>query len=134
MTSCRHTAGEMAVKIDIHSVGQPNDFPMLSVKGAQPNGSSGAQVPARMPAPSAKAKHTNGITNKAAPARGKPGVPKTSQKKDPAELQRERQLAEEQEVLDTFSRHTPELHFYSYLDRPDLIRPGAQFWPHLWVL
>ena len=83
-------------------------------------------MPARMPAPSAKAIHTNGIASKAAPARGKPGVPKTSQKKDPAELQRERQLAEEQEVTDAFSRHTPELHLYPHLNRPGLICLGAQ--------
>ena len=86
------------MKVDIHSVGQQNDHPGLTSKGSQPVGRSAAQVPARMPAPSTKAIYTNGTASKAAPSRGKPGVPKASQKKDPAEFQRERQLAEEEEV------------------------------------
>ncbi len=63
----------------------------------------------RTTAPPAKAVHTNGTASKAAPPKGKPGAPKTSQKKDPAELQRDRQLAEEEGVRERFHHTHPKV-------------------------
>ena len=76
--------------VDIHSVGIANSH--ASSRGAGPNETLQSQ------ASSTKAIHANGIVGRAAPAKGKPGVLKASQKRDPAEVQRERQLADEQNV------------------------------------
>jgi hypothetical protein len=82
------------VKVDIHAIGQPNGHAPVTTQSSQTSSGSAA----RAPASSAKAAYANGTVSKGAPARGKPGAAKGAQKKDPAEVQRERQLAEEEEV------------------------------------
>lgn len=87
--------GQITVKVDIHSVGQPNGH----ASSVTPGTSKALHKPsAKLPASSAKAVHTNGTMSKGMPSKGKPGAAKTAQKRDPAEVQRERQLAEEEEV------------------------------------
>ena len=83
------------MKVDIHSVGTVNGH--ASSRGAGPNEltkTSGL----KSQAPPTKAIHANGTVSKAAPAKGKPGASKAFQKRDPAEVQRDRQLADEQNV------------------------------------
>ena len=88
-------AGQIAVKVDIHTIGTQNGHAGSRVAG--PNEMLNNSGP-RSHALSTKAIHANGIVGRAAPAKGKPGVLKASQKRDPAEVQRERQLADEQNV------------------------------------
>ena len=83
------------MKVDIHSVGIANGH--ASSRGAGTNEMPKSSGP-KSQAPPTKTIHANGTVSKAAPAKGKPGTPKASQKRDPAEVQRERQLADEQNV------------------------------------
>jgi len=87
-------AGQIAVKVDIHSVGQPNGQSAVPAKGIQ----TPSKPAAKLTASSARAIHANGTMSKAAPSKGKPILSKGAQKQDPAEVQRNRQLAEEEEV------------------------------------
>ena len=116
-------AGQIAVKVDIHSVGTANGH--ASSRGAGPKEMPKSSGP-KSQAPPTKVIHANGTVSKAAPAKGKPGASKASQKRDPAEVQRERQLADEQNV-----RTNNPCALYSYTDAQHCTRFGMSLFPCL---
>ena len=83
------------MKVDIHSVGTANGHASSRVAGHHEIFNNSGP---KSQASSHKVIRANGTVSRAAPAKGKPGTSKASQKRDPAEVQRERQLADEQNV------------------------------------
>ena len=88
-------AGQIAVKVDIHSIGTADGHASSRVAGPKEVLNNSGPKSQGLPT---KAIRANGTVSRAAPAKGKPGVSKASQKRDPAEIQRERQLEDEQNV------------------------------------